>query len=70
MSKPSVLDAKLNPSRYTEQKFKQDALVGEYNDLGQQRVTLWSCHLPLRSHNPPAQLMCFEVLGIRLRGRV
>ncbi|CAM9425634.1 unnamed protein product [Sphacelaria rigidula] len=28
LTKPSVLDAKRNPARYTEQKFQQDALVG------------------------------------------
>lgn len=29
LSKPSVLDAKRDPCRYTEQKFQQDALVGK-----------------------------------------
>lgn len=29
LSKPSVLDAKRDPGRFTEQKFQQDALVGE-----------------------------------------
>ena len=29
LSKPSVLEAKRDPRRYAEQKFQQDALVGE-----------------------------------------
>lgn len=29
LSKPSVLAAKRDPGRYAEQKFQQDALVGE-----------------------------------------
>lgn len=29
LAKPSVLEAKRNPGRYAEQKFQQDALVGE-----------------------------------------